>query len=101
MSASTNLQRASWAATALQAFRHEVGNDDDATLILDLITDLGQLAKTQQMDFVAITARAVSVWAYERRHPDGMGASPQLSITLDGRKPKLAWSTKDTKGGAQ
>lgn len=94
MSTPTNLDRASFAETALQAFRHKVGDDDDATLILDLITDLGHLAKIRELDFVAITARAVSVWAYERRHPDGMGASPQVAITVGGRKPKLAWSPK-------
>ena len=98
MSTPTNARRASWAASALQTFRQEVGNDDDRTLILDLITDLGHLAKIHGLDFVAIVARAVSVWAYERRNPDGMGMSPQVTITVADRKPKLAWSAKDMGG---
>ncbi len=97
----TNEQRAGWAQMALNTFRHQVGNDDDATLILDLITDLGHLARRRDLDFVGITARAVSVWSYERRHPGGVGASPQVTITINGRKPKLAWSARDMKGAAR
>ena len=65
----TNEKRAAWARLALDTFRNQVGEDDDATLILDLITDLGHLARARGIDFVALVARAVSVWAYERKHP--------------------------------
>ena len=94
----SNEQRAGWAQVALDAFRQRVGRDDDATSILDLISDLGHLARTRELDFVAIAARAVSVWAYERRYPNGMGASPQVAITVGNRKPKHAWSAKDMGG---
>jgi len=91
----TNEKRAAWARLALDTFRSQVGDDDDRTLILDLITDLGHLAQSRRIDFVKLVARAVSVWAYERKHPDGVGASPQAAIAIAGRQPKYAWRRKE------
>jgi len=91
----TNDQRAACAQMALNTFRTQVGEDDDATLILDLTTDLGHLACMRRIDFVALVAKAVSVWAYERKHPDGLGASPQVAITVAGRRPTYAWRRKE------
>jgi len=87
----TNEKRAAWARLALDTFRYQVGDDDDRTLILDLIADLGHLARARGIDFVALVAEAVSVWVYERKHPDGTGASPQVAITIAGQRPKYAW----------
>ena len=94
MSSTINQNRASYAATALEAFRKRVGDDDDWTSIGDLIVDLGHLAKTSDLDFVSLVARAISVWAYERRWPDGCGATPQVIVTIAGRRPKSAWPDK-------
>ena len=91
----SNDQRAQWAQTALNTFRYQVGEDDDATLILDLITDLGHLASKHRMDFLGLAAQAISVWAYERKHPDGAGESPQVTITIAGQGPKRAWRRKE------
>lgn len=96
MSSVTNKERASSAALALDAFRQCVGDDDDNELIQDLICNLGHLASDAKLDFVSLTARAVSNWTYERRHPNGLGASPQVTIAIAGRRAKCAW----TKGGA-
>jgi len=90
----SNDQRAGWARMALNTFRYQVGEDDDRTLILDLITDLGHLAHRRRIDFVSLVAEAVSVWAYERKHPDGTGASPQVTLTIQGRRPRYAWGER-------
>jgi len=94
----TNDQRAGWARMALNTFRYQVGEDDDRTLILDLITDLGHLAHRRRIDFVSLVARAVSVWAYECKDPDGIGASPQVTVSIAGHRPKRAWRGE---GGAR
>jgi len=90
-------QRVRSASTALNAFRHQVGEDDERTLMLDLIADLGHLAARRRLDFLQIAAQAVSAWAYERKSADGAGPSPQVTITVEGRRPKYAWPKK---GGA-
>jgi hypothetical protein len=95
MSQHFNPLRARSAAAALEAFRKYDGHDDDRSSILDLITDLGHLACQCDLDFVQLVAQAVSVWAYERRHPDGAGASPQVTVTIAGRRPRCAWTRKD------
>ena len=93
-----NSGRAQLAATALQAFRDEAGDDgDERTLMLDLIADLGHLATTRRFDFTRMIAKAVSVWAYERKDPNGIGASPQVTVTIQGHRPKRTWRGK---GGA-
>jgi len=98
MSRNPNSGRAQLAATALQAFRDEARDDgDERTLMLDLIADLGHLAATRKFDFARIIAKAVSVWAYECKDPNGIGASPQVTVTIQGHRPKRAWRGK---GGA-
>jgi len=97
MSRNPNSGRAQLAATALQAFRDEAGDDDERALMLDLIADLGHLAATRRFDFARMIAKAVSVWAYERKDPHGIGASPQVTVTIQGHRPKRAWRGK---GGA-
>jgi len=91
MSRNPNSGRTQLGATALRAFRDEAGGDDEQTLMLDLIADLGHLAVTRRFDFARMIAKAVSVWAYERKHPDGIGASPQVIVSIAGHRPKRAW----------
>jgi len=98
MSRPTNRQRAAYAVAALKAFRHQTGDDDERTLILDLIADLGHRAARRRLDFLRIVAQAVSAWMYERSDPDGAGPSPQVTITIEARKPTLAWSAQDMGG---
>ena len=87
-------QRVRSASMALDTFRHQAGEDDERTLMLDLIADLGHLAASRRLDFLKIVAQAVSAWAYERKHSDGADPSPQVTITIEGRKPKRAWPTE-------
>lgn len=87
-------QRVRSASIALDAFRHQAGEDDERTLMLDLIADLGHLAARRRLDFVQIVAQAVSAWAYERKHADGAGPSPQVAIAVEGQRPRYAWRNK-------
>jgi hypothetical protein len=82
MNLSLNRKRAAWAAKALAAFGREVGEDDTRTLIPDLIADLGHLASLRRLDFLRIAAQALSVWAYERKAPEGTGPCPQTCTTF-------------------
>jgi hypothetical protein len=91
MTLGLNHTRAGWAGRALDTYRRQVGDNDDATLIVDLITDLGHLARQRKLDFVHQAARALSVWDYECASPDGIDPGPHVSITIAGRRPKYAW----------
>jgi hypothetical protein len=91
MSIQHNADRATWAEAALRTFCCEVGVDDECDAVHDLIADLGHYCSQHKLDFVSITARALSVWANECQQPDGTGASPQVTVTIAGRRPKLAW----------
>ena len=97
MRGDANARHAARASEALATYRKRAGREDSATSICDLITDLGHLAQSPNLDFVGLVARAVSIWAYERRLPDGAGAGPQVIVTIAGRKPKPAWPRKDVK----
>jgi hypothetical protein len=92
----TNHQRADWAASALVSFQYYCWQrgEDDRTLITDLVTDLGHLATERKIDFVEIAAQALSHWAYERKHPNGLGPMPQVCITVEARPPKFAWPAR-------
>lgn len=94
MRAVTNQRRAGWATMALDTFRDQVGEDDDRTLILDLVANLGHLAARRRLDFLQIVAQAVSAWAYERKSLDGAGPSPEVTISIEGHRPKYAWRRK-------
>ena len=59
MSQTVNERRAGDAAVALEAFRDHVATDDERTSMLDLITDLGHLARRCDLDFVQLVAQAV------------------------------------------
>jgi hypothetical protein len=93
-----NHKRANWGRRALDAFRRQVGGDDDGTLILDLITDLGHLARQRQLHFVALVARAVSVWLAEVKAPEGVDPGPQVSIRVERRRPVYAYRRRGRPG---
>ncbi len=96
----TNHHRADWAASALVSFQYYCWQqgEDDETLITDLIIDLGHLARERRFDFLKIVARAVSHWAYERKHPNGLGPTPQVWLTIEGRTATRAWPS-EKRGG--
>jgi len=91
MTHSTNEQRGRLAATALKAIARKAPWCDEQMLILDLITDLGHLAASRKYDFVRMAAKAVSVWFHEHKKVHGR-PSPQVTITIAGRRPKCAWT---------
>ena len=97
----TNFQRAHWASVAIAAFRLEVGTDDDESSIHDLIADLGHYCSHNELDFIRVTADAISCWAVERAHPgdDDIGPSPNVSIIVSGRKhPMRPWRSPAVTG---
>ena len=82
----TNFQRAHWAAVAIEAFRDQVGTDDDLSSIHDLIADLGHYCALNDLDFIGVIAQAISCWAAERADPTGTSieAGPNVSIVFPG-----------------
>lgn len=80
----TNLNRAEWARTAVDAFAREVGNDNEPleVSINDLICDLGHLADREQLDFVAILTKAVAFWKIEQIDPDGIADPPPVDLII-------------------
>jgi hypothetical protein len=87
---SLNRDRVAWAEYALTAFSSQTGAELGSEALHDLIADLGHYATRHRIDFLKITARAISTWADERRHPDGIGDGPRVTITVEDRRPKRA-----------
>jgi hypothetical protein len=90
MSIPSNFQRAHWAAVALEAFREQVGRDDEATSAQDLICDLGHYCRLRDLDFLRIAARGISMWCAESDDPDGfrLDPGPDVSIAVAGGTPR-------------
>lgn len=82
MSLTINTRRASWAAAGLAAFQRSVGETDTETAIVDLIADLGHLAKQYKLDYIALLRRGIRSWAHEERDPNEHGMSPSVSIRI-------------------
>lgn len=82
MSRAINTQRACWANVGLTAFQHTINEWDGETAIVDLIADLGHLAKKRKLDYIAILRRGIRAWAYEERDPDERDASPSVVIRI-------------------
>lgn len=82
MSRTLNSERAGWAATALVVFQRTINETDTETAIVDLIADLGHLAKKHKLDYIEILRRAIRAWAYEERDPRELGTSPSVSIRI-------------------
>lgn len=82
----TNTDRASWAAAALETFIEQTGPDDDASIIADLVADLGHYCDTNHLDFIDIVARGIGHWHAEM-HPcpdEPLGFMPDVTISIDG-----------------
>ena len=87
----TNVQRRRLAATALKAIAKQAPWCDEQMLMLYLITDLGHLATSRKLDFVRMVGKAISVWFHEYKNSRGR-PSPQVTVTIAGRRPKCAWT---------
>lgn len=87
MSRAVNTERACWANVVLTTFQRIVNEPDYETALIDLIADLGHLAKKRKLDYLAILHRGIRAWAYEERDPDEQRASPSVAIRITpGRK---------------
>ncbi len=101
-----NRERAQWAETAMRAFAAEVGlrDDDDQTILHDLLADVGRYCDRNNLDFTPVVADAISCWCVERDDPDDcdIGPGPQVSILIHGReRPNRTWRQALTKGRAR
>jgi len=100
MNRTRNDDRAHWASVALKAYRREIGVDDGCHAVHDLIADLGHYAAANDLDFIRITADAISCWCAERAFSPGddpAQAGPAVSIIIPGRKhPMRAWRQSAT-----
>lgn len=101
MSRAENKLRAGWAATGLAAFQSTVNEWDCETAIVDLIADLGHLARIHKLDYLAILRRGIRAWAYEEREPNDLGQSPPVSIRIGTTRPNLRMALPAGKGGAK
>ena len=81
-----NLDRAKWAAAALQAFADEVASGDTAdvaTLLGDLLCDLGHFADSKGLDYQAIVAKSLGTWKAEVADPLGVSDPPYVQIRIE------------------
>jgi hypothetical protein len=101
MSLAINTQRAGWAAAGLTAFQRTVGETDYETAMVDLIADLGHLAKKRKLDYIAILRRGIRAWAYEERDPNELGASPSVSIRISSIRTHRGCAKRASAGGAK
>ena len=100
MSHAINTQRAGWAAAALAVFQRTIGERDVETAVVDLIADLGHLAKKHKLDYIAILKRGIRAWAYEERDPCELGASPSVNIRIGPVGKRRDSKKRTSKGGA-
>lgn len=82
MSRALNSERAGWAASGLAVFQRTTGEADIETAMVDLVADLGHLAKKYRLNYIEILRRAIRSWAYEERDPKELGTSPSVSIRI-------------------
>ncbi len=82
MSRALNSERAGWAAAGLTVFQQTTGEADIETAMVDLVADLGHLAKKYKLNYIEILRRAIRAWAYEERDPRELGTSPPVSIRI-------------------
>jgi hypothetical protein len=100
MSRSINTQRAGWAASALTVFQRTINERDIETAMVDLIADLGHLAKRHKLGYVAILKRGIRAWAYEERDPSELGASLSVSIRIRPVGKRRCRKANTSQGGA-
>lgn len=99
MSRAINTERACWANVALVAFQGAINKPDCETALVDLIADLGHLAKKRKLDFLAILRRGIRAWAYEEWDPDEQGAPPLVAICITPARTPRCRSKRVTRGG--
>lgn len=99
MSRAINTQRAGWAAAALTAFQRTVGESDIETAMVDLIADLGHLARTHRLGYVEILRRGIRAWAYEEHDPNERNASPSVAIRITPALKRRPHRNRTSKGG--
>lgn len=100
MSRAINTQRAGWAAAALTVFQRTINEREVETAIVDLIADLGHLAKKYKLDYLAILKRGIRAWAYEERDPSERGPSPSVSIRISAIHKCRGRKASASRGGA-
>lgn len=100
MSRALNTQRVGWAAAGLTVFQRTTREFDIETSIVDLIADLGHLAKTHTLDFIEILRRGIRAWAYEKCDLNELGASPSVSIGIGPIHNRPRSMSRSVKGGA-
>ena len=100
MSRALNTQRAGWAAVGLTVFQRTIGESDIETAIVDLIADLGHLAKKHKLDYIEILRRGIRAWAFEERDPNEFGTSPSVSIRIGSIRKYRRCKKLTSKGGA-
>jgi hypothetical protein len=57
-------------------------NEDLATCIQDLLTDLGHLCDVEKLSFTDILKKALRHWAIERIDPNSLAAGPTVEILI-------------------
>ena len=100
MSRAINTQRAGWAAAALTVFQRIIGECDIETAMVDLIADLGHLARKHKLGYIAILKRGIRAWAYEERDPNELGTSPSVKIRVGLLRPNVRRKRLTSRGGA-
>ena len=100
MSRAFNAQRAGWAAAALTLYQRTLGECDIETAMVDLIADLGHLAKKHKLGYIAILKRGIRAWAYEERDPYERGPSPSVGIRIAPVGTRRRGKTRTSQGGA-
>lgn len=81
-----NLRRARWAGHAVEAFAQQTGAELWPEAISDLLCDIGHLCDAKGLNFRAITASAIGVWAVEQEEPEGVSAPYPVSIVISRRE---------------
>jgi hypothetical protein len=91
MSIPSNLDRAVWAAHAIDTFRGDTGNLCGEEAVHDLVFDLGHYCRLYELDFLSLVANGISTWCAEEADPDGMrlDPGPHVSILVPGRKRRV------------
>jgi hypothetical protein len=100
MSRAINTQRAGLAAAALTVFQRTINERDIETAIVDLIADLGHLAKKHKLDYLAILKRGIRAWAYEEHDPGERGPPPSVCIRISAIQKRQCGKTRACRGGA-
>ena len=77
------------ARKVLDAYRSDNPDEDLATRIADLVTDIGHLCMTENLDFLGLLRSGIRHWAVERIDPNSTlpGPSVEITISVEGLPP--------------